>query len=383
MFFCALLVGLEKEMLPTLKKVAGAALVDLCDPKTGHDSAIAIGNEKIIADILVCLCPLIASPNSTVSGPCAVLTRMMSFIVEQCQPWCANAVNTQLRLYRAKTILKSLQSALNRSGILESIVEFVQLGYVPEWWDSEVAFPLLSQSDETMNCRGEEVCSKSLNQLRSELAIDFSSLLLTAAWHSSRSLQTPETCQRLLNRLRRPCRRGPNPHCSYGAEQIMGLKDAGAPAVGDCDELGARLKSETAQRISLECRLAQSEKLLEEEQKANNVMQQDLEAAERECSDNAKALRLAKEDYQQLLREGDRRIQATESKFRHEELMYRADLLRRESELEDEVIELGSILKRKDEELQLEKQLRADLAGEMEAASAQAKHQVSRCGRSY
>ena len=364
-------------MPPILRKVASAVLFGFCDSNTGDESAITTTNDEVIADILIRLCPSKASPNSSVSGQCALLTRMMLFIVEQCQPWCTNKVMSLLKLHRAKIILRSLQSILNRSSILGCIVEFIRLGYVPEWWGSAATFRLSPEGSEHANCIGEKVCSKSLLQLRSDLSIDFSSLLLISAWQSSRPLQTPETCQHLLNRVKGASLTGPYSPCSHTALQIMGLKDDGGLTLAKYEDLQACLKTESAQRISLEHRLAQSEKLLKEEREASNAIQRYLEAVERECSDQAKALRSAKNDHQELLREANRRVQATEAKFRQEEILYRADLLRRESDLEGELYELGFTLERKDEELRLEKLLRADLAREMEAASGQINHQVS------
>lgn len=377
--FCILLIGTENELLPSLKKVANTVLVALCDPKPSYESAIATRNDKAIADILLRLYPSKASPNRTISAKCAVLSRMMSFIVEQCQPWCINKLNTVLKLHQAKAILDSLHRIVNRSSVSLCIFEFAQLGYVPEWWDSEVTFPLSLQNGEVGNCIGEEICSKSLDKLRSELATSFSSLLLTVAWHSSKSLQNPETCQRLLNRLKRSALSAPDLSCSYSANQTMGLpEDTGAlaDAQAECQTLHELLENESAQRAILQDQVVQSQKLLEQERHASNALEQYLDSAEREGDETAKALRSAREDYAELLHNADRKVQATESKWRQEELFLRADYLRRESELEDEVEELRSLLERKDVELEHEKQRRATHDEGMETRLAQSQEQV-------
>ena len=377
MVFCILLLGAENEVLASLKKVASAVLVAFCDSKPSY-SAVATGHDKVITHIVACLWPSKASPDRMASGKCAVLTRMVSFIVEQCQPWSTNTVSSVLKLHRAKIVLDSLNAALSRSSLSLCIIDFIQLSYVPEWWDSELTFPLLAHEGDSGNCIGEEVCSKSVDRLRFEVARNFSSLLLTAAWHSSRALQNPETCQRLLNQLKGSSSRVPDLRCSYSAERIMGLEDTGAltEAQAGCEALRHRLENETALRTTLESRLAQSEELLEEERQASSALQQYLEGAERECSGTAKALQSAREDYVELLHDADRKVQATESKWRHDELLLRADYLRRELELEDQVHEMRFVLKRKDDELEREKVNRAALEEDMRAAVAGSRQQV-------
>ena len=373
--FCILLLGAENATLPSLKKVAGAVLVALCDARSSYHSAIATANDKDVTDILCCFC---ASPNKSLPGKLAVVTRMLSFIVDQCQPWCTNTVNTVLRLHQANVILKSLHSASHMSGVLLCVVDFIQLGYVPEWWDSEAAFSLSSQDRDTGNCIREEVCPKSLDRQRFELAASFSSLLLTAAWHSSRSLQHPEICQRLLNRLRGSSLKKSYFLCSYSANETMGLEYDGAliEAQAECEELRAHLENEIALQMTLKEQAAQKEKLLEEERQASSVLERDLKLAEGECLETAQALQQAKEDYRELLQEADRKMRAAESKFSEEELLYRAELLRREKDLADELDEVRSRLEHRDEELRREKERRAAVEGEMSAAMAQTQGQV-------
>ncbi|KAF7512285.1 hypothetical protein GJ744_001853 [Endocarpon pusillum] len=376
--FCFLLFGADSEMALSLKKVASAVLVAVCDPKSSHDSAVATGNDKAIAEILVRLCSSKASPNRTLPGKSAIVTRMLSFIVEQCQPWCTNAVNTVLKLHQAKSILSSLHSASNRSSILPYIVDFIQFGYVPDWWGSEVTFPLSLRDSEVVNCIGDEVCSDSLERLRLELATSFSSLLLTAAWHSGRSLQQPETCQRLLNRLKESSSGTSDTLCSYSCDHTMGLEYNVAliEAQTECEALRARLQNETAQRISLEDQLAQTKRLRKEEKDASNALENYLESAERECADMKDRLRQSREDYTELLADADRKVQAVEFKHVAEQVNYRAELLGREKELEMELEEVEFDLEHKEEELQLEKQKGENVEAEMKAALAQADGQI-------
>jgi hypothetical protein len=373
-------MGVGNEMLLRLKKVASAVFFALCDSKSNSDSPMVTGNEKAITDILVCLCPPETSPNSILPGNDAIVTKMLSFIVEQCQPWCTTAVNTVLEIHHAKLLLKSLHSASDRTAIQSCIVEFIQLGHLPEWWDAEIAFPLSSQEGESGNCIGEQVCSESLDRQRFELAISFSSLLLTAAWRSSGSLQQPETCQRLLNRLRGSSLSAPNLLCSYSTSQTMGLEyDVTLIETrAECEDLRGQAKVEKAQRVKLQAQLAQSEKLLEEERDASNALQQYLESAEREGFKAAQELRCAKEDYVELLADADRKVHAVESEWREKELFSRADHFRREGELEDEVKGMRSTLDHKNEELHLEKQQRTELEGQMESSLAQSNGQVGR-----
>lgn len=376
--FCLLLSGADNEMSLSLKKVASAVLVAVCDPKSSHDSAVATGTDRAIAEILARLCSSKASPNRTLPGKSAIVARMLSFIVEQCQPWCTNAVNTVLKLHQAKYILNSLHSASNRSGILPCIIDFIQLGYVPDWWGSEVTFPLSFRESEVVNCIGEEVCSDSLERLRLELATSFSSLLLTAAWHSGRSLQQPETCQRLLNRLKESSSRTSDTLCSYSCDPTMGLEYNVAliEAQEECEALRARLQNETAQRISLEDQLTQTKRLLREEKDASNALESYLERAERECADMGDRLRQSREDYTELLADADRKVREVEGKNAAEQVLYRAELLGREKKLEIELEEVELDLEHKEEELQLEKQKRENVEAEMKAALAQADGQV-------
>jgi hypothetical protein len=383
--FCNLLMSTGNEMLLRLQQVASAVFFDLCDSKTIYDIAIATDNEKAITDILVCLCPPEPSPNSTLPRKDAMVMKLLSFIVEQCQPWCTNAVNTVLEIHHANLILKSLHSASNRTAIQWCIIEFIQLGHLPEWWDAEIAFPLSSQEGEKGNCIGEQVCSTSLDRQRFELAISFSSLLLTAAWHSSSSLQQPETCQRLLNRLRGSSLNAPNLLCSYGTGQTMGLEyDATLiETQTECEDLRGQLKDEKDQRLRLQVQLAQSEKLLEEERDASNALQQYLESAEREGFKVVQELRSAKEDYVELLADADRKVHAVEREWREKELLSRADHYRREGELKDEVADMRSTLDHTKEELHLEKQRRTELEGQMESNMAQSNNEVGGDNHGY
>lgn len=357
-----------------------AVLVTLCDSQCRVCCATLKRYDQAITDIVVCLYPSQDSAKNTESAECSVLTRMMSFVVEQCQPWHTNAVNTVFKFHQAKLILNSLQNALNRSGLAAYIIHFIQLGYVPEWWDSEIAFTSSFQVDEAGNCTGKEVCSGALDRLRLELAIDFSSLLLTAAWQSNRSPQSPGTCQRLLKRLKRSSSGQSNLFHCHTTGQIMGLQDAGVlnEAQIECKELRGQLHSSKAQRIVVEAQLTQSKKLLEEEQQASHAIQQYLEAAERECSEMTKALRAARDDYKELLQEADRRIRSLEDDFREKEVAFRADFCARETDLKDEADDVHCKLKRKDQELQREKEDRANLATEMEAALAHSNAQVGK-----
>jgi hypothetical protein len=373
-------MGVENEMLLRLKKVASAVFFALCDSKPNPDSPIVTGNEKAITDILVFLCPPETSPNSTLPGNDATVTKMLSFIVEQCQPWSTTAVNTVLEIHHAKLLLKSLHSASSRTAIQSCIVEFIQLSHLPEWWDSEIAFPLSSQEGESGNCIGEQICSEALERQRLELAISFSSLLLKAAWRSSGSLQKPETCQRLLNRLRGSSLSEPNLICSYSTGQNTGLQSDVTliETRAECEDLRGQLKDEKAQRVRLQAQLAQSEKLLKEERDASNILEQYLESAEREDFKAAQELRCAKQDYGELLADADRKVHAVENEWREKELFSRADHYRREGKLEDEVNEMRSTLDHKNEELHLEKQRRTDLERQMESRLAQSNGQVGR-----
>jgi hypothetical protein len=373
-------MGVEDEMLLSLKKVASAVLFALCDSKSNSDSPILTGNEKAITDILDCLCPPETHPNSTSPGNDAIVTKMLSFIVEQCQPWRTTAVNTVLEIHRAKILLKSLHSASSRTAIQSCIVEFIQLSHLPEWWETGIAFPLSSQEGESGNCIGEQICSESLERQRLELAISFSSLLLEAAWRSSGSLQQPETCQRLLKRLRGSSLSEPNLICSYSTDQNMGLESDVTliETRAECEDLRGQLKDEKAQRVRLQVQLAQSEKLLKEERDASNALEQYLERAEREDFKAAQELRCAKQDYHELLADADRKVHAVENEWREKELFSRADHYRREGELEDEVNEMRSTLDHKNEELHLEKQRRTDLEGLMESSLTQSNGQVGR-----
>jgi hypothetical protein len=374
------LLGAEDEIPLALKKAANAVLVALCNIKASHDSAIATENDKTIAEIIVRLCPRKASSSNILPGRCTAVTAMLSFVVEQCQPWCTNTVNTVLKLHQAKHILNALHAASTKSSVLHHIADFIQLGLVPEWWDSEVIIPLSVHDRESSNCTGEEVCPKSLGQLRFELAIGFSSLLLTAAWNSTRSLQQPEICQRLLNRLKKSPLNTPKLGCLYGSDQSMGLEyHAELLDLQSANEdLRARLEHETAQRMTLEHQLAQTKQLLAQEQLASTALQQYVEAAERAEWEAKQALRQSREDYVELLQEVDRRVQAIESEAIGEKVCYKAEMLGRETLLEQELDEAWASLEHKDKEMQLERQQRATL--EAEAKDVQT-HSDSKVGR--
>lgn len=373
---------MDTEKQPFLVKVASKVLLDLCgDESIG--SATATGNDKAVADVLTCLCLCEDENTAKTTTPDVlgnVLARLMSFIVEQCQPLHKKVVNTVVKMHRARNILNSLHIAQSEYDISGFLVDFIHQGSLPDWWDSDATFSLSPSNGEVVNCKGEEVCSKSLDRLRSEVAVNFSALLLTAAWHSSKSLRNPETCQTLLSRLKGPSWGDTSLNCSYGAYIIMGLGDAGAltEAQADCGELRARLEDEQRQRSSIEGRLAQSEKLLKEERQASTALQQYLAVAERDGFEKGKALEAAKEDYQELLQEADRRVGVLESDFIREKLMFKADCYGREKELEDEMDEMRASLERKDEEVRLERQNRAILATELEVALGQSKEQVGR-----
>ncbi len=376
--FCLLLCDAEDEMPLSLEKVASAVLVAMCDSKFSYNSAMATGNDKAIAEILVRLCSSKASPNRTLPGKSAIVTRMLSFIVEQCQPWCTNAVNTVLKLHQAKNILNSLHSASNRPGVLPYIVDFIELGYVPDWWGSEVTFSSSFRNSEVVNCVGEEICTKSLEGLRLELAKSLSSLFLTASWQSSRSLQQPETCQRLLNQLKRFSSRPPDTHSSYSCDHTMPLEYNVAliDAQAECRVLRSRILNEIAQRNALEAQLSETKRLLEEEKDASNTLEQYLESAERECYDTGDRLRHAQGEYVKLLAEADRRVQEVECKHAVQEVEYRSELLSREMELEKELEELQTTLEHKDEELQLAETKRENIEADMKAALALADGEV-------
>ncbi len=377
--FCLLLYGADDEMPLSLERVASAVLVAICDPKFSYDSAMATGNDKAITEILVRLCSSKATPNRTLPGKSAVVTRMLSFIVEQCQPWCTNTVNTVLKLHQAKNILNSLHIASDKPGVLPCIVDFIELGYVPDWWGSEITFPVSFRDTEVVNCIEEAaVCSESLEGLRLELATGLSSLLLTAAWQSSRSLQQPETCQRLLNRLKGFSSRPPDPVSSHSCNHNMPLEYnfAAIDAQAECRFLRARLSNELIQRGALSAQLSQTKRLLKEERDASHAIEQYLESAEQECADVGDQLRQARDDSRKILAEADRRVQEVKCKSAVQEVEYRAELLGREKELEKELEEAQITLEHKDKELQLEETKREKIEADTKAALAQADGEV-------
>jgi hypothetical protein len=376
--FSILLFGDQDKNPSALKKIASEVLAALCDSKFKDLNAMVTGNDKAIMEIMVCLSPQEAESSTSLPRRIAAITTMLSFIVEQCQPWCTNVVNTTLKLHQAKLLLRSLHSSLNRSGVLSSILEFIQRSNIPEWWDSEVTFSLSPHdNNESGNCMGEEACSRSLDQLRLELAIDFSSLLLAAAWQSSIPLP-PDTCQRLLNRLKGSFLGGSDLHCSYNSVQIMGLEYQAAllDAQDECKVLQDNLKNKTSRRMELENQLRQKEKLLAEEQQANNALKLNLETVMRESHRSEQALRSAREDYSELLADADRKVQETESKWREEELCLRADYLRREKELDDEMDEMWYAMEEKDEKLWAEQERQLEVEVGFVTSLAQAKGEV-------
>ena len=402
MVFCVSLLGAEFEMPSAIETIATAVLVELRE-NSSIENTMTTENGTVFADVLICLC----CSKDRVPETSKALARMMSFIVKQCQPWHTNAVNTVLKLHQAKSILNSLQIALSRHDISAYIIDFIEMDGLPEWWGSEVTFCLSPRNGETVNCSLEEVCSDSLDRLRSDLAFNFSSLLLTAVWQSSTSMQSVETCQRLLNCLKGPSLGKTISNCLYDTDtnDIMGLETGTtSEAQAECEGLRARLKNEQTQRSSLEARLARIEKALDQECLASNALEQYLETAEREGFEaatalrsareegfeTAAALRSAREDYQELLADADRRVEALEMKSMEEKILDKADFLRRETELEDELGEVRSTLQQKEEdlrrkeenlrrtgeELQHEKQNRANLATEMEAALGKSNEEV-------
>lgn len=171
----------------------------------------------------------------------------------------------------------------------------------------------------------------------------------------------------------------------------MGLQaDAMSKSQAECEGLRTRLDDEQSQRISLEARLTRSERLLQEEHEASNVLEQYLEDALREGFETAAALELAREeglgtaialrstreDYQELMADADRKVKALEMKAMEEKIMEKAGYLRREDELEEELDEVRFRLRQKEEELQHEHKIRADLAMEMETALGKSKDEV-------
>jgi hypothetical protein len=356
------LLGTEDEMPPALEKAANVVLVSLCDLRAVHDRPLAAENDETIAEIIVRLY-LKARASKVLPGKSTTLTTVLSFVVEQCQPWCTNTVNTFLQLHQATNILKALHAASTKSSVLHHIADFIQLGLVPEWWDSEATIPLSLEDRGSSNCIGEEVCPQSLDQLQIEVATSFSSLLLRAAWHSSESLQQSETCQRLLNRLNRSPSKTPDLACSYSPDQSMGLEYDGDVLVlrSANEDLTARVEQETTQRVALEDQLSKTRELLQQEKQATTALQQYLEAAEREGWEAKQALRQSKEDYVELLQEADRRVQAMESEAIGEKVSYKAEMMGRECELEQELDEALACMKHKDEKLQLERQQREEL----------------------
>jgi hypothetical protein len=376
------LLGSEDEMPPALRKTANVVLDSLCDLRTADDRPLAVPSDQSIAEIIVRLYPKARASNA-LPGKSSTVTTLLSFVVEQCEPWCTNTVTTVLKFHQATNILKALHAASTQSSILHHIADFIRLGLVPEWWDSEATIPLSLKDRGSSNCIGEEVCPLSLDQLQFEVATNFSSLLLTAAWHSNESLEQPETCQRLLNRLKRSPLKPPDQACSHSPDQSMGLEYDGAvlelqSANQELTQLRARLEQETTQRMAVEEQLLKTRDLLQQEKQASTALQQYLEAAEREGWETKQALRQSREDYVELLQEADRRVQAIESEAAVESLVYKTDMLAREGELEEELEEALACVKHKDEELQLERQQREELEAETKVAQAHTNSQV--CG---
>lgn len=367
-------------MLPDIRKIASEVLVSLCDSECSSSSTITTENDRAIADLLVCLFPPKDSSGNTLASECAFLMSILSFIVDQCQPWQPGSVNAVFKLQQANIILRALYIALSESDILAYIVDFILLDSVPSWWDTEVIFPSSSENTKARNCKKEEVCSKSFDQLHSEVAISFSSLLLIAAWHSNRSLKNSETCQRLLNRLKGSSLKEASLVCSYNGHQIMGFEDIGArtEAQQECVELRERLDNETAQRISLEAQLAKTQKLLDEERDASSAVEQYCQDAERKAFDKSEALKSLKEDYRELLADADRKVKALEDHHRHHDLMLRAEYLGREAKLDAALEEAQDTIKQKEEELQRERDEKEKLSAETERVMAQLREEVGR-----
>jgi len=365
------LLGAEDEMPPALRKTANVVLVSLCDLRAARDKPLAAKNDQSIAEIIVRLYPKARASNAS-PGKSTTVTTLLSFVVEQCQPWCTNTVETVLKLDQATNILKALHAASTQSSVLHHIADFIRLDLVPEWWDSEATIPLSLKDRGSSNCIGEEVCPQSLDHLQFEVATSFSSLLLTAAWHSSESLQQAETCQRLLNRLKRSPSKTADPACSYSSDQSMGLEYDGAllDLQSVNEELRARLEQEKTKRMALGDQLAETRELLQQEQQASTALQQYLEAAEREGWATKQSLRQSREDYVELLQEADRKVQAVESEAIGEKLGYKAEMLGREYELEQKLDEALACVKHKDEEVQLERQQREKLEAETKVAQA-------------
>lgn len=377
--FCSSLLGADNRTSNFLE-VESAALIALCDSNHRGDESVFYSTESG-ESLAVVLHDLYASNDEldqcTASATCRVHMEMMSFIVQQCQPWQTQAVKTILKVCRAKLILKSLRGLLDRPRVLLHTVEFVQRGYLPDWWDVDTSPAFLANS-QAGNCLSEEVCSKSLDALRVELASDFSSFVLTAAWHSNHSLQNSETCRRLLDQLRRHPSSGQDQLCSYNANHETGQRATvpSAEVQRECDELRTQIQSEINQRSSLEAQLAHKEELLQQERLATKSIDEYLQVAHRDCFETSKALASAKERYRELAADSNRRVRDLDARFREGEMAYRADLLARETDLENRLDEAWGRLKESEEELRRERDDRARLTVETESSIARSHQEV-------
>jgi hypothetical protein len=378
--FCISLLSGANETLQSLRKVASSVLVSLCDPKHSIDSAIALENDKAVVEILVCLYPAKSSVEITLPGERAspVAATMMSFIVEQCQPWPRNNVTTALRLHQARILLYALHGALTRSRRSAEIVDFIELGGVPEWWEFGFTFSSSPWTSEAANCAEEQTCSYSLDRLRSGIASDFSSLLLTAAWNADRAVQNPETCERLLNRLRSTTSREHHLFCSYNNNDIMGLTQLNPTPKRptEADKLRAELEKETQRRNDLEVLLTQYEKLVGEERQANDALKRYVATVERASEQKSRALEDERQNYRELMADADRRVQTVVWRENEEQILLKAKHFAREGKLESEIDDLEMTLEKKEEELQHERQDREKILAEEEAASEKAKKDV-------
>jgi hypothetical protein len=378
--FCISLLGDGNEILLSLKSVASSVLVSLCETQGSIDSAIAPQNDKAITEILVCLYPPKSRAEITMPGECAgsAAATMMSFIVDQCQPWPRNNVTAAIRLHQARILLNALHGALTRSGISAEIVDFIELGGVPEWWESGFTFSSSPRTSEVANCAEEQTCSYSLDQVRSRIASDFSSLLLTAAWNADRAVQNRETCERLLNRLRSTTSREHHLFCSYSNNDTMGLTQLNPipNRPTEADKLQAELEKEIQRRNELELQITQYEKLVGEERQANDALKRYVVTVERASEQKSRALEDERQNYRELMADADRRVQIVVWRENEEQILLKAKHFAREGKLESEIDDLEMTLEKKEEELQHEKQGREKVLAGEEAALEKAKKDV-------
>jgi hypothetical protein len=390
-----------------VRTIANGALAALCEPVNTIEIAATTTSYKTIADLLTLLWPSKDNAKVVPSGQ-PVITKILTFIVDQCQPWHTNDVSTALKLNHAKSLLKALHESLPRSSIAIAIIAFIQLGYVPEWWDSEIHFQSSEQKTQDSNCFGDQICTEAIDKLRLEVANSFSSLLITAVWHGTALTSKPDTCHRLLNQLRNSSPVCSSFTCSYIEKVKMGYPEhdeALAEACAERDNLRYLLETEKAEKHALEERLDQSEKLLGEERECTLVQQRYLEEAQNEYyakvkeledSENAyrdlmaeagakaKALEDSYDDYRELMADADRKVLEVENRHTEQDLMLRSDHCAREQELEDEIDGLRDELEQQKsiaQGLDVEKTKAEDSAAEKEAALQRCQSKVRRALR--